>query len=391
MKGPGRFRVWRRGGFFFTSHQHAASPARERTPSPAFRSGPPAWPPPPPLSAPRVSTPRVSTPRVSARVARVARRARARTRRAARAILRAHPEARALAGPDWRSKYLCVLLCVLPQLALARAAPALPWPAYLAVAYAVGATLTQALFLAIHELTHNLFFASPARNRAFAILVNLPVGLPFCAAFRGYHLEHHAHQGVEGVDTDLPSALERRLVRGPLAKAAWASLQIVAYALRPVLVRPQRPTAHHAANWAAQLAFDVLLVRAWGWGALRYLWLCVLLAGGLHPCAGHFLSEHYVFPRRAGAAAKAGAAAGEAPPQETFSYYGPLNALTWNVGYHNEHHDFPTVPWSRLPALTRLAPEFYDDLATCDSWTGAIWAYVARPEMGPHRRVTRPR
>jgi sphingolipid delta-4 desaturase len=104
--------------------------------------------------------------------------------------------------------------------------------------------------------------------------------------------------------------------------------------------------------------------------------LCIFLAGGLHPCAGHFISEHYVFPHLDAT-------------QETYSYYGKLNWLTWNVGYHNEHHDFPYVPWSRLPALKKLAPEFYDNLAVCDSWTGVIWDYIMRDELGPYNRVKR--
>jgi sphingolipid delta-4 desaturase len=109
-------------------------------------------------------------------------------------------------------------------------------------------------------------------------------------------LDHHKFQGVDGIDTDIPSRLEGKIVRGPLTKAVWACCQILTYALRPVFIKPQQLTRMHVYNWIAQIGFDLVILQLFGWRPLAYMVLCIFLAGGLHPCAGHFISEHYVFP-----------------------------------------------------------------------------------------------
>merc|ERR1712226_1140518 len=110
-----------------------------------------------------------------------------------------------------------------------------------------------------------------------------------------------------------------------------------------------------------------------GWRAFFYLVASSFVGGGLHPIAGHFIAEHYNFN----------------PRQETYSYYGPLNYLTYFVGYHNEHHDFPTIPGRRLHRLRGIAPEFYITLHYRTSWSKVIYDYVTDPHMGPFSRTKR--
>lgn len=287
-------------------------------------------------------------------------------------MLERHPEIKTLYGPCPRTKYICTAL-VLAQLGLAFALREAPWWLIVVTGYAVGGVINHALLLAIHELSHNLAFEKPLHNRLFAFFVNLPIGLPVAATFRHYHLLHHTSQGKDGVDTDIPTLAEARLLRGPLRKAIWVVFQGFAYALRPLFVHPKKPNAWEIANLVLQLAFNLLLLHFWGLKALLYLPMSALLAMGLHPVAGHYIAEHYVF----------------AGDQETYSYYGPLNRLTFNVGYHNEHHDFPYIPGSRLPRLRAMAPEYYDHLNHYRSWTGVIWRYITDRTVGGFSRVKR--
>ncbi|KAL7274919.1 sphingolipid delta-4 desaturase [Rhizina undulata] len=309
-----------------------------------------------------------------------------RTRR--QAIIKAHPEVTKLCGPEPLTKYV-VLLVVSIQIGAAyflRNTPVLSWPFFL-MAYIVGATANQNLFLAIHEISHNLAFRSPLANRLIAIFANLPIGLPYSAAFRPYHLAHHKALGVDGLDTDLPTRFEAIFLDSVLGKAFFCTFQILFYALRPMMVLTLPFTKIHFLNLTVQLVFDYVLVMNFGKNALIYLIASSFLAGSLHPCAGHFIAEHYVFEKQAPSPKEAPNTG--APPVETYSYYGPLNSFTYNVGLHNEHHDFPAIPWTRLHKLREIASEFYEPLPCHSSWSYVIWQFILDKDVSLWSRVKR--
>ena len=277
----------------------------------------------------------------------------------AKRILQAHPEIQALRGPDPTSGVWAIGAAAL-HLCAARAASQLPlWP-FLAVCYVVGAPCAQNLFLAIHEASHDLFFGTALRNRCFSIALNLPLLFPFAIVFRKYHLPHHAALGTSK-DFDLPTQLECDVFVGKLGKLVWLAFQLFFYALRPLFLELKPLCALTVANALIQCAFDAWLLASSGPRCVAYLFLSLFFAGGLHPTAGHFLSEHVVFDQE---------------EQETFSYYGVWNRVMWNVGAHNEHHDFPAIPAKHLLKVREIAPEYYCALKTRTSYLKLLHRFV---------------
>ncbi|KAK6633698.1 hypothetical protein RUM44_004305 [Polyplax serrata] len=289
-------------------------------------------------------------------------------------ILAKYPQIKKLFGYDPKFKWV-VLTMISIQVVLMHLMRDQSWPIILLTAYCLGGVINHSLMLAIHEISHNLAFghARPMANRIFGMFTNLVIGIPISVTFKIYHLEHHRYQGDEKLDTDIPTYLEAKLFCTTFGKFVWLFLQPLFYALRPVFVYPKSPTNLELINVAIQVVFDAFVYFYFGGRVLAYLIVGSLLAMGLHPVAGHFISEHYMFKKG----------------YETYSYYGPLNWITFNVGYHNEHHDFPAVPGSRLPQVKKIAAEYYDNLPQHNSWTGVLYDFVMDPDIGPYARMKR--
>ena len=289
-------------------------------------------------------------------------------------VVEKYPEIKKLMGSDPDLKYK-VTGVVMFQIMSVMYISQLSWFWVILLAYCFGGVINHSLTLAIHEASHNVAFGNyyPFTNRLFGMFANLPLGFPMAITFKIYHIEHHRYQGADGYDTDIPTEFEGKFFRNTATKVLWLFFQPLFYAFRPMVIRPKPPSALEALNLAIQLVFDAFIYYHCGVKGLVYYIAGTILASGFHPMAGHFISEHYMF--------KLG--------YETYSYYGPWNYITYNVGYHMEHHDFPYIPGSRLPEVKRIAAEFYDDLPQHESYTKVLWDFLFDPDLGPYSRVKR--
>lgn len=294
----------------------------------------------------------------------------------ARQMLAAHPELRALAGP-FPASAAWTLGLVFAQTGLALLVGSRSWFLWLPCAYVVGATIDHALWALIHDCSHNLVFRSRTANRVVAILANLPLVVPGAISFAKYHLLHHRNMGDLELDAGIPGPTESKVVgRSRVAKMAWVAATIVIQGI----VRPKRLTRVRlldtwtVVNIVVQIGFMALFIVSAGGGPFKYLVASTVFAIGLHPLGARWIQEHFAL----------------APGQETYSYYGPLNRVSFNVGYHNEHHDLVTIPWCRLPHVRRIAPEFYEGLHSYTSWTALLARFVRDPEITLFNCIVRP-
>jgi sphingolipid delta-4 desaturase len=332
----------------------------------------------------------------------------------AKGIVQAHPQVKELFGNTPSTAFWC-LLTAGSHLALAMALSGQSLWVLVVAAYVFGAWLNLVLFNLAHECNHNLVFKKTAPNRWLFLLTTLPMFLP------GHHtwwMEHHVHHNDMGAKKDF---ITRRrsfflvtrnrmlfLTRARSRHFSWIGwiasplfmpyavvmlalqvlrslLGLVFYALSLLTLRTT------PGKWTLSLLADVHLVSGYersrterwavfyplcvlgamaalgfffGWQSILYLFLSQLfMTGFLHPLAfGMILNNSHFHSHDV--------------DQPSSSYYGWLNWISFNFGLHTEHHDISGIPWSRLPKLRRMAPEFYDDLVKTRSYVLLAMRFV---------------
>lgn len=291
-------------------------------------------------------------------------------------LLKKYPqEIRALIG-NYPPSALLVVAIVASQFGIAAFVSNQSWWVIGLMAYGVGAFFNHALYVLVHEATHNLIFNGSRANRLIGMVCDFPLVAPGAMAFRKYHLAHHTKMGQFEYDADLSSTAEAKLVgNSRIMKALWVFFLGASQASRPMRIKSMPFWDRWIfANLLVQLAVIALTFFLLGPKALVYLFLSSFFGvGGLHPLAGRWIAEHFV--TREG--------------QETYSYYGPLNKVALNVGHHIEHHDVMTIPWVHLPKLKKFAPEYYNDLASYSSYPGLVIKFIMDKKLSLFSRYIR--
>ena len=196
-------------------------------------------------------------------------------------------------------------------------------------------------------------------------------------AFRTFHILHHSHLHEYKNDADIAFEMEAKIVSNIWwRKALWFLGFFLIEAIRPnKLEKGKTFDGWVITNIAIVLLANYAFYAFIGPWALGYILMSSFLSVGLHPLGARWIQEHYTYEEG----------------QETYSYYGSLNKVQLNIGYHNEHHDFYKVPWVHLPKIKALAPEYYDNLYCHKSWTLLLLDFIFNPERDLYCRILRNR
>lgn len=226
-----------------------------------------------------------------------------------------------------------------------------------------------ALAVLMHDAAHGTLFRTRWLNDRLADWLCARPVWSDTARYRKHHLRHHAHTGTDR-DPDLGLALARPMTRGSLRRKIARDLlgasglrriigllaidaELLVYDVGGSIRRaPRRALGDHlralASNlWKPVLANGVLFVLAGPWAYLA--WAVAYLTTFSLVIRVRSLAEHACMARGPDELRNTRTTAAGLLARAVFAPF--------HVNLHLEHHMLPTVPWYRLPALSRMLTE----------------------------------
>jgi len=286
-----------------------------------------------------------------------------------REILTAHPEIRNLMQVDPSFKYVAVA-CATTQLLIAYFLRNESICFITIMSIFVGTLFNCAIENSIHELVHELAIESSSiANKFLSGYVNLALVLPFAAGYHRSHRHHHAYLGTD-LDSKYPTMEEaQKYDQNIIGRLKYIFGHPLQGGKRWDRIAPgDKPSSYILWNNRTVWLADILILVFWGYKSILYLLLSfwindTIFIQGSKNFVDHWVSDHDTF---------------------TSSYYGWVNYINFNIGYHREHHDFPNIPGRYLALVNKMAPEFYkDDRYIAKSIFSGVWNILcAKPGKG---------
>ena len=230
------------------------------------------------------------------------------------------------------------------------------WISLLAIVFV--ATRQHALLVFMHEFAHRQF--SRTRPVLNDVIGDFLTALPMMVTVHGFRRDHFQHHRATSTkdDPNWASTRRRNRYRFPRSRIGmiWLlllhtvgfytpqELKSVLFDAGMATASPRDVALRQAGFWVSVLgacwAFNLWLIVAFYW----FLPMFTVLMAVLYL---REVAEHHAMPKRGLEAARTMLSG----PVESF-LIGPHS-----VGFHAEHHLYPSVPFCRLPQLHRLLSE----------------------------------
>jgi fatty acid desaturase len=195
-----------------------------------------------------------------------------------------------------------------------------------------------------HNFIHNAFFASETANGLFSALNSLAFGLPQ-AIYHWHHMNHHRWNNDR--ENDWSSIYRYGKDGQPESALVYGIVSFVRSDFGALIgsARKHRDGARVALEGALVIAFFLFLL-ATSWRGFVVFYLPGWYLGWSLSCLENYY-EHL------------GGIPGDRAANAVSSYSRAYNLLSFNNGYHQEHHYRPQIHWTRMPEVTAEFGELF--------------------------------